>query len=282
MRSLLALALTVATGAPVLAQTTAPVGSLENPRKITSADLGPDIDPAKLAASRFDGIPMFATFRSFMSSVYAINGVWLYAAHDDPTLYDAEVQYTYPKFYTPTWGDVFDHVARQMKCRWSFDPKNRQFRFEPSDAGPPFGVRLADGWRQEDRGIYLWHAPARSNFGMDIYTFGRFDTAADPGLATKVRAHFAMLQFGGWPNAPREADMTTVRVGRAGTEALYIRTDTPRAGGVWRQWSFVQDEQAFVIVSAMPKTQEPELAPQVDQMVASFELKPTTRPAAPR
>src|SRR5687768_10819247 len=71
--------------------------------QITSKDMGPDIDPAKLAASRFSGVPLFATFRSFMSGSYAIAGVWVYAENDDPAIYDARVAYVYPDFYTPTW-----------------------------------------------------------------------------------------------------------------------------------------------------------------------------------
>jgi hypothetical protein len=260
--------------------TTAPVGSAENPKHITSADPGPDIDAAKLAASPYDGIPMFRTFRSFMSSSYATAQVWLYAADDDQKIYNTKVSYVFPEFYTPTWGEVFDQLARQMQCKWSFDTKNRQFRFERSDAPPSFGVTLADGWRREDRGMYVWHAPADQDFGMDIYSFGHYTPTDDkPTLHDDVRAHFALQTVSDWPDAPKLTNMTTVKV--AGVDALYLHIDTPRPGGVWRQWSFVLDGEAFVIVSAMPKENEAKLAPAIDAMVATFSHRnPVTQPAA--
>jgi hypothetical protein len=258
---------------------TAPVGSMQNPRQITSADKGPDIEPVKLAASPYSGIPLFRSFRSFTESSYATANVWVYAAHDDPNLYDLNVGYDYPPFYRPTWGELFDHVARQMRCAWSFDPKNNQFKFEPTDAGPGYGVALAPGWRREDRGRYVWHAPADQPFGMDIYDYGHVTAdPAHPDLIDKVRAFYAVHEVAAWPNAPTLAQMTTVKV--AGADALHLRTDTPRPGGLWRQWAVVVDGHAFVIVSAMDKSREADLGPAVDKMVASFALTPaTTRPA---
>ena len=65
----------------------------------------------------------------------------------------------------------------------------------------------------------------------------------------------------------------------AGADALYLRCDTPRPGGLWRQWAVVVDGHAFVIVSAMPKDREATVGPAVDKMVASFAVrKPTTVP----
>jgi hypothetical protein len=168
-----------------------------------------------------------------MSSSYAMAKVWIYAANDDQALYDARLVYSYPTFYQPAWGELFDHVARQMRCSWSWNPNNRQFKFEPSHAAPFFGVTLADGWRREDRGLYIWHAPRNQDFGMDIYYFGHFTPPHDDQeLLKKIRAHFAMLNVSNWPNAPTEAQMAVVKV--AATEALFLKTDTPRPGGVWR------------------------------------------------
>jgi hypothetical protein len=267
--------------------TTAPVGSVENPKRITSADRGPDIDPAEFVSTKFSGIPIFRTFRGFMSGSYAIADVWVYAANDDPAMYDAEVAYPWPEFYTPTWQEVFDHVARQMRCTWSWNPRNRQFKFERTDAEPFFGVTLADGWRREDRGLYVWHAPKDQNFGMDIYYYGHFTVSADDDedreVIKKARAYFAVGQVSNWPDPPTEQEMSTVQV--AGVEALYLKIDTPRPGGVWRQWSFLVDGHAFVIVSAMPKDREAQLLPAVEKMVASFQVHappPSTSPTTTR
>ncbi len=271
--------LSVATAA-ASAQTAAPPGSLQNPRQVTAADRGPAVDPAKVAASPYNGLPLFRTFRSFTSNCYALADVWVCAAHDDPAVYDRNVGYDFPTFYRPTWGEVFDHVARQARCRWSFDPADRQFRFEPTDADPGYGVTLPAGWRREDRGLYVWHAPADQPFGLDVYEFGHYmPDPARPDLADQVRAYFALRDVSRWPHPPTLAQMTTVKV--AGADALYLRADTPRPGGLWRQWSVVVDGHAFLIVSAMPKDREPTLGPAVDRMVASFAVHPpaATAPA---
>ena len=276
LSALLAAALAVV--ALAAGPTTAPVGSIDNPKQVTSADRGPDVDPAKLAASPFGGLPLFRTFRSFTSGSYAAADVWVYADKDDPALYDANVGYDYPPFYKPTWGEVFDHVARQMRCSWAFDSHNRQFKFTPSSDEPPFTVTLARGWRREDRGPYVWFAPANREFGMDVYDYGHVTPdPAQPDLFQRVREHFAMLDVGSWPNPPTVADMTTVKV--AGADALYLRRDTPRPGGVWRQWAVVAGDHVFLIVSAMPKDDEKATGPAVDKMVASFAAtKATTGP----
>jgi len=70
------------------------------------------------------------------------------------------------------------------------------------------------------------------------------------------------------------------RVKVAGQDALYFKIDTPRSDGVWRQWSFLVDGEAFLIVSALPTESEAELVPAIEQMVASFAVTgPTTQPA---
>jgi hypothetical protein len=270
------------------AQTTHPVGSRENPREITSKDRGPDRDPRQFASQPFAGIPLFRTFRSFMSGLYAVADVWVYADGDEQKLYDTQLAYTYPEFYTPTYGELFDHVARQMRCNWEWNPTNRQFKFARTSDEPFFSVMLEKGWRREDRGMYVWHAPPDQDFGMDIYYFGHF--TGDAALAKKVRQHFAEQQVSMWPTPPTVKQMTESKVGADKVDALYLRIDTPRPGGLWRQWSFVTAGHAFVIVSAMPKEKEAELAPQVDRMVQSFELThrapattrtASTQPSAP-
>jgi hypothetical protein len=58
------------------------------------------------------------------------------------------------------------------------------------------------------------------------------------------------------------------------------RIDTPRPGGVWRQWSLLVNGGAFLIVSSMPKEDECELVAAIEKMAASFKAaKPATQPA---
>jgi hypothetical protein len=271
--------LLVLLAASVGSSQTHPIGSPENPRQITSADMGPDIDPAEFLSQPYNALPMFSSFRSFMSVNYASANVWVHAENDEQEIYDSRVVYSYPEFYKPTWKEVFDVIARQMRCTWEWNPGNRQFKFARSDRGPFFGVDLADGWRREDRG-YVWHAPKDQNFGMDIYYFGHFTSSAQhPDLIPKVRTHYALQSFSSWPESPTEKQMQLVQAG--GAEALYIRCDTPRPGAVWRQWSLVRDGHAFLIVSAMPAARERELSRQVDQMVATFRVgASSTQPAS--
>ena len=271
-----------------------PGGSPPTYRSVTSKDKGPKRDPVKFAARKFDGMPPRASFRSFMSGCYALDNVWIYAAGDEQALYDERVTYLYPEFYEPTWGEVFDHVARQMRCTWSWNPENRQFKFErlPAGAQPGFGVELADGWRREDRGLYVWHAPRDAEFGLDIYDFGHYTPPAPPAgvdraahekdFAKRVREHVATHMLRGWPTPPVAADMTPVKLA-ADDAALHLATATPRPGAAWRQWAVLVDGHAYLIVNAMPKTSEPDLLPAVERMVATFkaERPTTTRPAAP-
>jgi hypothetical protein len=263
----------------VLAQTTAPAGSPQNPVQITSTDRGPDIDPVKFAATKFNGMALDGSFSSFVSGSYAISNVWIYADKDDQAINRSRISFTYPDFYQPTWGEIFDMAARQMRCSWSWNPQNRQFKFERSKTDPAFGVTLADGWRREDRGAYVWHAPKDQDFGMDIYDYGHFTIAKDDAeLATKIRTYYAVKSVANWPDAPTEKQMSLVKVGD--NDALYLKTDTPRPGGVWRQWSLFVDGNAYLIVSALPKDRENDLVPAIEKMVATFTVTAaTTRPA---
>ncbi|HET8783042.1 MAG TPA: hypothetical protein VFM63_11535, partial [Pyrinomonadaceae bacterium] len=65
--------------------------------------------------------------------------------------------------------------------------------------------------------------------------------------------------------------MSTVKVD--GVEARYFQTPTPRPGAVWRQWSFVKNGNAFVIVSALPESDN-KLLSAVESMVKSFRVTP--------
>ena len=271
-RSIWAIVVVLCLAQNAFAQATSPAGAPASTRPTTARDVGPDIDPEELLDSRFRGL-MGSTFNSLVSSSFAMADVWIYAAprdaQDAQALDELELEYTYPRFYRPTWREVFDHVARQMRGTWEWDTQKRQFRFQTGEVEPFFGVKLADGWRREDRGLYVWHAPRDQDFGMDFYYFGHF--TADPDLFERVRVHFAEQSVSRWPDAPKASQMKLVKVGER--ESLYLKIDTPRPGGVWRQWSMVIDGHAFVIVSAMPKDKEAALVPAVEQMVSSFTLK---------
>ncbi|MBN1477335.1 hypothetical protein JXA47_11325 [Candidatus Sumerlaeota bacterium] len=231
----------------------------------------PDIDPDVLTAQPFNGFTQLSTFHSFMSSSFAFANVWIVAENDDPGLYSAQVVYPYPPFYQPTWGEIFDHIARQMRCEWQWDPDIRQFVFRRSESGPIFQVNLEEGWISEDRGLYSWFAPEGLPCGMDIYDLGHFTQSEEnPDLFAEVREHFALRSMSLSPDPPSVEDMEIVSV--ADFEALYHHCAGERPGSVWRQWSFVAEGHAILIVSALPGQMEATLAPQVDRMVQSFRL----------
>ncbi|GEM_PF-5293118 len=235
---------------------------------VTSQDAGPDIDPESLVKQRYLARPLFRTFRSFVGSAYATANVWVYADGDDESIYATELVYAYPRFYTPTWREMFDSAARQIRGKWEWNPQNRQFKFERMNEEPVMGVKLAKDWRKQDRGLYVWHAPKGQPMGMDIYFLGHYTAdAKQPDLMDRVRAHAAMFILGQFPVAPKIETMQ--RIGVASGEALYARV-LPRPGVVWRQWALVKDGNAFLIVSAMPEEKEAELAPAVDEMVRTF------------
>jgi hypothetical protein len=235
---------------------------------VTSQDTGPDIDPQSLVEQRYSAVPLFRTFRSFVGSAYATAKVWVYADGDDEPMYASELVYTYPRFYTPTWREMFDSAARQLRGKWEWNPQNRQFKFERTNEDPAIGVKLAKDWRRQDRGLYVWHAPRGLPMGMDIYFLGHYTAdAKQPDLIEKARAHAAMFILGQFPAPPKVETMQRIRV--ASGEALYARV-LPRPGVVWRQWALVKDGNAFLIVSALPEEKEGELSPVVDEMVRTF------------
>ncbi|MDB5910665.1 MAG: hypothetical protein JWP34_4779 [Massilia sp.] len=193
------------------------------------SDTGPDIDPVKLAGEKYSAVPAFHTFGSFSSSSYAFAQVWVYT-DGGQALVDTEVVYPYPAFYRPTWGEVFDHVARQMKCKWSWDPKFRQFKFDRSDAPPWFSVKLPDDWTREDRGLYVWHAPKGQGFGMDIYYFGHYTIdPKDAELTKKVRA-LGAAECGGLAQCSDGTANVDGESGRGGCAVLENRHAPPGRG----------------------------------------------------
>jgi hypothetical protein len=107
--------------------------------------------------------------------------------------------------------------------------------------------------------------------GMDIYMMGSYSSdSPDPQLAQRVRNALALQRAGEITETAKVEAMVPVTV--AGVEAMYFTCPTQRTGGVWHQWVFVKNNQAFVIVSAMEKAKEPTRLPVVMEMVKSFRL----------
>ncbi|MEM1027215.1 MAG: hypothetical protein AAGJ38_03945 [Planctomycetota bacterium] len=210
-------------------------------------------------------------FGSFTSLLYAIHDVAIHTESD--RINDARLHSPFPEFYRPTWAELFGSIARQTRSAWTYDPERDYWVFAEPAVPPSFELALAEGWRTEDRGIYVFHAPEGLPVGMDIYMLGRYSPRAgeDPGeLYAQVREAIALRFARGCCVEVEVDDMQRVEFGEE--EALYFETaETPR-GVIWRQWSVVVDGHAFLICSAMDPEHADHVRPDVDAMIATFRL----------
>jgi hypothetical protein len=72
----------------------------------------------------------------------------------------------------------------------------------------------------------------------------------------------------------KESEMKKEKI--ADLDVLFYETRKNKANCIWRQWSFMKDKQAFVIVSAIDPENDEKLWPQVKAMVDSFKVLPPT------
>jgi hypothetical protein len=211
------------------------------------------------------------SFERFASFYFTFKMVVIHS--DDEKINDAKVFNTYPEFYKPTHAELFDLIRRQTRSVWRYDDKRALWLFEAKPSPLPYTLDLAKGWTAEDRGLYVKYTPPGAPVGMDIYMLGRFSAEKDQEeLFLKVREYYALKSVEALKDVTVK-DMTKVKVD--GAEALYLETSkVPRPNNTWRQWAFVRDGYAFVIVSSIDKDNEERLLPDVRAMVNSFKLAP--------
>lgn len=225
---------------------------------------------AAFLAQRTSGA-VSGTFDSYCSTLYAFKNVAIHTESsriNQTTLHPAS-----PKFYQPTWRELFDSIARQTKSTWKYDPARGYWVFSEPQKPPTYKLQLAAGWQPEDRGIEVVYRPPIAPVGMDIYWMGAYsaDTAHDAAaLSERVRNELAVLFARDFKKEITVKEMSIVAVGKA--DALYFQGFVPSSGITWRQWILVSKGQAFAIVSAIKPEQEKKLLPDVQAMVNSFEV----------
>jgi hypothetical protein len=292
--ALLLLAWWLTVAATASAQSEEPPGE-KGPAKEAGQEEGPkkkrpDIErealtPAQQAAflaRRTGGQMLMGTFSGVTSYHYAAHDVCLHTDTEDVAL--RRLNQVFPKFYRPTWRELFDEIAQQTGTRWRYDPKRDYWVFDPPQRPLPYRIDLAEGWKAENRGSYLFTKPPGAPIGMDVYILGTYSfEEKDPekrrAARNRVRYDLAHRFARSFKKDVTESDMTRVEVG--GAEALHFKANPPRRpNACWRQWAFLAGGRGYVIVSIIEKENTERLLPDVQAMVKSFRLKKTDKQAA--
>jgi hypothetical protein len=185
---------------------------------------------------------------------------------------ETELHSPFPEFYRPTVKELLTTIALQTKSSWVYDSQTDYWTFAKPAAAKPFSLELADKWTSDDRGFYVSYRPPSYPVGMDIYYYGSY-SSEDPSqqrvLWERVRNSWATGFTSRLKRSVSISEMHAASVD--GVEALYFEAPTPRPGVMWRQWVFVKNGHAFVIVSTLP-TDDTKLLADVESMVKSFRL----------
>lgn len=221
---------------------------------------------------------MFGTFNAYSSLLYAVHSV---AIWDQGTgIGQTPVESPFLKDYQPTWQELLDVLARQVNCTWRYNHDTGYWVFEKGMLPLPYTLKRAPGWRGRANGNNYDYVPRGAPMGMDVYMMGHY-SSDDPGqleaLVPKIRKHLSMGFAPNFKPDVTDADFRTEQI--AGVDALYFTAPAPNDPKlIWRQWSFVKDGWAFVIVSLIHADNEAKLLPDVQRMLASFEVVPASAP----
>lgn len=229
-------------------------------------------EQSRLLSQRLPGGAVTGTFGSYGSLLYAVSDVAVHT--EDREIGETELHSPFPDFYKPTLRELFDTIAVQTGSSWKYDPGRDFWVFAKPAAPKPFAVTPAPKWVSEERGVQTNYRPPTYPVGMDVYYYGVYssdDSKQSAALWEKIRDLWATSFASKLKRDVSVAEMRKVSVD--GAEALYFETPTPRPGVIWRQWAFVKDGRAFVIVSALP-AQDKALVANVESMVKSFHVKP--------
>lgn len=215
---------------------------------------------------------MFGTFTAYSSLLYSLHSVAIWdreAGIGDIRLHSASIE-----GYQPTWQEHLDVLARQVSCTWRYNHDTGYFVFEKGTLPLPYTLKVAKGWKGHDNGDNYVYVPPVASVGMDVYTLGHYssdDTAGLAALEPKILQRLSMIFAPGFKPGVTEADFLPERV--AGVDALYFTAPSPRDPKLtWRQWVFVKDGWAFMVVSVIHADNEATLLPDVKQMLATFEV----------
>ena len=148
-----------------------------------------------MLAKRFPAEPLnFGNFDSFASFCYALK-VMNMRTDNYELIKDIKLFNPFPPDYTPTTGEIFDIIARTTGTSWRYDEKTAYWVFNPPPMPLPYAISLAKGWRTENRGFYIFHAPQSAPVGMDIYLLGHYTPEPETNAEiffNKIRDFWAM------------------------------------------------------------------------------------------
>lgn len=221
----------------------------------------------KILDSRAKTGSMLGSFYEFGNLLYCSGESWMATTNKEVAA--KQLNTIHPSFYRPTVEELFDAAARQTGTTYRLGHYGG-WLFEPPAMPLPYTLTLADGWKADNRDLYVAYIPQVQPVGMDIYMLGRYSgLSADD--ESKVRADLAMRFARSFDKSASAKNMDMKKVD--GADALFFQADSPaRPGNKWRQWAFVKNGFGFVIVSSIDKANEDKLLPDVEKMVGSFHL----------
>ncbi len=226
----------------------------------------------KLLSRRLPSAVITGNFGSFGSLMYASTNIAIHT--NDGQISDTQLRSPFPTFYKPTIRELFDAIAVQTGSSWTYDPKTDYWVFAKPAKAKPFSITLVDEWTSHDRGVYISYKPPTYPVGMDIYYYGSYSAdkkTEEAALWKQIRNSWAIGFASRVKRDTTIYEMSSVTID--GVEAVYFQSPTPRPGVVWRQWAFVKNGQAFVIVSTLPESDD-KLRSAVESMVKSFRVTP--------
>ena len=223
-------------------------------------------------AERLPGPVIKGSFSAWGSFLFAALGVAIHT--DDALIAKTELRTPFPDFYKPTWKEELDTIAAQTESSWKYDPARGYWVFAKPKTSKPFAITIAPKWTTDDHEIFTSYRPPSYPVGMDVYYYGSYsadDRKDEAALWEKVRNAWALGFASRLKKGVTVEEMQKVTVG--GADALYFEGTAPKNDVVWRQWVFMKDGKAFIIVSSL-KPEQKELLADVQAMVASFRVTP--------
>lgn len=212
---------------------------------------------------------MLGSFYEFNNLLFCMSQPYLETTSVEVS--NTTLQTVHVQGYMPTVAELFETMARQTQSSVRYEPTFLSKWIAVPQVMPlPYSLQLENGWEAKDRGLYVAYVPTIQPVGMDIYMLGRY-SGLSPKKTIEVR-NFNALTFAKMiDKTVTRGDMEEVKL--SDCDALFFKAKSVIKNDCqWRQWSFVKDGQAFVIVSALDNKNADLLLPQVERMIASFKL----------
>ncbi|MFA6210178.1 MAG: hypothetical protein WC714_12200 [Candidatus Obscuribacterales bacterium] len=228
-----------------------------------------DEEKLKELHKRSKSSSILGSFYEFNNLLFCMGAPYLQTTSVDVS--NTRLQSVHAQDYLPTFAELFETMARQTQSSVRYEPTFMSKWIVVPPAMPlPYSLKLEDGWKVEDRGLYVAYIPTLQPVGMDVYMLGRY-SGLSREKTIESRNLNALMFAKMFDKTVTVGDMEEVKLSNC--DALFFKAKaTIKKDCQWRQWSFLKDGQAFVIVSALDNKNADVLLPQVERMVASFQL----------